>query len=373
MALPDIISASEYRKIVFQHSYFLLSRAIDSFKLQYYNLAVFFAITAIEEITNNLYSWTEKFENFDITNFLDEFIPLTQGILKEDIKFTEEIGSKLTKIFEKYFKEDQPKLKLSLKDLSSQFRMKEHKSHQKKTLTALIHSLSINPEAYRKLGSGFIEMYLFFAERGLIFKLRNLCLYVTIENNVVSEPEEIIPKNMAVDIIAIAFESLIQLKDFGRNFLSEKDVLLLDEMNLREKADEFYKENELKPIKYVGKITNFLNKTNVIIVDVQNEVSLNDDLVIYNSQWKHLDKALSIEKNHKKITKAVSGDKVGIKIQNKTLRKGLLYKVQDDVRLIQKEGIIQLGELFIEARKTGQLPDKEKMAELLNKSLKGVS
>jgi len=149
MALPDIISASEYRKIVFQHSYFLLSRAIDSFKLQYYNLAVFFAITAIEEITNNLYSWTEKFENFDITNFLDEFIPLTQGILKEDIKFTEEIGSKLTKIFEKYFKEDQPKLKLSLKDLSSQFRMKEHKSHQKKTLTALIHSLSINPEAYR--------------------------------------------------------------------------------------------------------------------------------------------------------------------------------------------------------------------------------
>jgi AbiV family abortive infection protein len=372
MASQDMISASEYRKIVFQHSYFLLSRAIESFELEYYNLAVFFAIASIEEITNNLYSLTEKFENFSIINFMDDFFPLTQGILKGDIEYTEEIGSKLTEIFEKYFKEVQTPSKLSLKDLSSQFRMKEHKSHNKKTLTALIHSLSINPEAYRKLGSGFVDMYLFFAERGLIFELRNSCLYVKIKNNVVSDPEETIPKNMAIDFIAIAFESLIQLKDFGRNFHSKK-VPLLDEVNLRKKADKFYKENNLKPIKYVGTITDFLNKKNVIIVDVQNEVSLNDDLVIYNSQWKHLDKALSMEKNHKKITKAVSGDKVGIEIQNKTLRKGFLYKVQDDVALIQRKGTIQLGELYIKARKIGQLPDKEKVAELLNKSLKGVS
>jgi len=60
MLRPDTIFPSEYRKIVFQHSYFLLSRAIDSFDLQYYNLAVFFAIKAIEEITNNLYNLTKN-------------------------------------------------------------------------------------------------------------------------------------------------------------------------------------------------------------------------------------------------------------------------------------------------------------------------
>ncbi len=71
-------------------------------------------------------------------------------------------------------------------------------------------------------------------------------------------------------------------------------------------------------------------------------------------------------------SKAVSGDKVGIKIQNIILRKGLLYKVQDDVGLIQKKGLIQMMELFIKARKTWQFPDKEKIAELLNTSLRGV-
>jgi AbiV family abortive infection protein len=369
---PDMISATEYRKIVFQHSYFLLSRAIDSFKSQYYNLAVFLAITAIEEITNNLHNLTEEYEDFDVADFMDEFLPLALGILKEDIRNEDEIKSKLTEIIEKHFEKHEPLSELSMKDLSSQFRMKQHKSHNKKTLTALIHSLSINPEAYRKLGSGFIELYLFLAERGLIFKLRNLCLYVSVENKSISNPEETIPKNMAVDIIAIAFESIIQLKNFGRRYFSEEDVLLLDEANLREKADEFYKENGLRPIEYVGEITDFLSKKNVIIVDVQNEVSLNDTLVVYDSHWKHFDKALSIEKNKKKITRAVSGDKIGIEIQNKIRRKGFLYKVQDDVGLNQKKGIIQLGELFMEARKTGQSPDKEKMTELLNRSLKGL-
>jgi len=371
MSKPDTIPHSEYRKLVFQHSYFLLSRAIDSFELQYYNLAVFFAITAIEEIANNLYNLTKKYE-FDISSYINELFPLLYKLLKEDVKNKEKTNSKMKEITEKYFKEDETISELSIKDLSSQFKMKGHKDHNKKTLKSLIHSLSINPEAYRKLGSGLIENYLILAELGLILKLRNLCLYVNIENNTISNPEEIIPKNMAIDIIAIAFESIIALKNLGRRYFSEEDVLLLDEIKLREKADAFYKENKLKPIIYVGKIDNFLNKINVIIVDVKNEVSENDELVIYNRQWKHIDKAISIEKDNKKITKAISGDIVGIKIQNKTLRKGLLYKVQDNIALIQKKGVIQIMELFIEARKTGKFPDPEKIAELLNASLRGV-
>jgi len=178
---------------------------------------------------------------------------------------------------------------------------------------------------------------------------------------------------MAVDFIAIAFESIIELKNLGRKYFSKKEVILLDEMNLREKADNFYKENELKPIRFVGIITNFLTKKNVIIVNIQSEVSLNDDLVIYNSQWKHLDKALSVEKDKHRITKALIGDEVGIKIQHKISRRGLLFKVQDDVGLIQKEGVKQIMELFMEGKKTGQLPDREKIKELINKSLRGIS
>jgi len=373
MTAADKISASYYRKIVFQHSYFLLCRALDAFELHYYNLAVFFGVTAIEEITNNLYNMTKKYEHFDIVNFMHDFFPLASRVLiKEDIENVQ-IDSKLTEIAKKYFEEDKTPLKLSVKELSSQFKMKEHKSHNKKTLKALIHSLSINPGAYRKLGSGFIEYYLFLAESGLIFKLRNLCLYVNVEKGSISSPEEIIPKSMAVDIIAIAFESIIELKDLGRTYFSKKEVLLLDEMKLREKANEFYAQNKLRPIAYVGEITDFLNKKNVIIVNVMNKVSLKDDLVIYDSQWKHLDKVLSMEKNHRKITKAVAGDKVGIKIKNKVSRRGLLYRVQNDVGQVQKEGVIQLMDLFMKTKKTGRTPDTGKIEELMNKSLRGIS
>lgn len=364
------ISASHYEKIVFQHSYFLLSRALDSFKLRYYNLAVFFGITAIEEITNNLYN-VKEYENFDIKNFVSDFFPLASRILKEkdDVK-NKEIKDKIEEIGKKYFDKAGTPAKLSIKELSAQFRMKEHKNHTKKTLKALIHSLSINPEAYRRLGSGFVEYYMFLAESGLIFKLRNLCLYVNVEKESISSPEVVIPKNMAVDIIAIAFESLIQLKGFGRS----KEHAPIDKKRLRNKADEFYKENELKAMTYVGEITDFLSKKNVIIVKVIGKIALNDELVIYNSsQWKQLDKAISMEKNNQKITRAVNGDRIGIKIRNKVQRRGLLYRVQNDVGSVQKEGVIQIIDLFMEAEKTGQSPDRERMGELMNKSLRGIS
>jgi hypothetical protein len=373
MTATDEISASDYRKIVLQHSYFLLSRALDSFELNYYNLAVFFGVTAIEEITNNLYNITKKYENFDIVGFMNDFFPFASKLLRKEEVPKEQIDAKLTEIVEKYFKEDTTPLKLSIEQLSSQFKMKEHKSHNKKTLKALIYSLSINPEAYRRLGSGFIEQFLFFAESGLIFKLRNLCLYVNVEKGSISSPEEIIPKSMAVDIIAIAFESIIELKDIGRAYFSKEEALFLEEMKLREKADKFYAQNEIRPIAYVGEITDFLNKKNVIIVNVVNQISSKDDLVIYDSQWKHFDKVLSMEKNHKKITKAVAGDEIGIKIKNRVSRRGLLYMVQKDVGQVQKESTLQLMDLFMETKKAGRTPDLGKIKELLDKSLRGVS
>jgi hypothetical protein len=372
MTAADEVSASDYRTIVFQHSYFLLSQALDSFERHHYNLAVFFGVTAIEEITNNLYNTTKRYEHFDIVNFIHDLFPLAHKVLKKEDAQNKQIEFKLTEIIKKYFEEDKTPPKLSIKELSSQFKLKEHKSHNKKTLKALVHSLSINLEAYRKLGSGFIEYFLFLAESGFIFRLRNLCLYVNVEKGLISNPEEIIPKSMAVDIIAIAFESIIELKDLGRTYFSEEEILLLDEMKLREKANEFYAQNDVRPIEYVGEIIDFLNKKNVIIVNVVNQVSIGDDLVIYNTQWKHFDKVLSMEKNHLKITNAASGDQVGIKIKNKLSRHGLLYRVQNDVGQAQKEGVIQLMDLIMEADKTGRPPDLGKMGELLNKSLKGI-
>jgi hypothetical protein len=373
MTNPNGISSSKYQKIILQHSHFLLARALDSFKLQHYNLAVFFAITAIEEVTNNLYNLTGKDEKLDIENFIKDFFPLASQVLKDDMKNKEKIDLKLNEITEKYFKDIKTPLTLSIKELSSKFRMKEHKSHNKKTLKALVNSLSINLRAYQILGSGFIDFYIYLAKSGMIFKLRNLCLYVNVKKGLISNPEEIIPKSMAVDFIAIAFETIIELRNIGRQYFSKEEAVFLDEMNLLEKADEFYKINELKPITFVGTITDFLNKKNVIIVNVTNKVSLNDDLVIYNSQWKHFDKALSIEKDNQRVTKALVGDEVGIKIKNKTSRRGLLFKVQKDVRQTQKEGAIQLMDAVMESIKNGQTLDDDKVREILNKSLKGIS
>lgn len=376
MSASETIPSSAFRKIVFQHTYFLLSRALDFFELQHYNIAVFFAITAIEEIANNLYNVKSNFRERDFKNFMVEFIPLSHGILKEDIQINDETMERLTEILNKYIKREENPEELSIKHLISKFKMKEHKNHKKKTLKSLFNSISIHPKAYRKLGGGLIDYFIFLAEKGLILNFRNRCLYITIVNNVIFNPEEVIPKNMAVDFISIAFESIIILKNIGRNYYSEDDVRLPDELKLREKADDFYIKNNFKPISYVGMITNFLNKINVIIVEVINEVSNNDELVIFHpsalTQWKQLDKVISIEKDHVKINKAIAGDTIGIKIKNKTLKYGLLFKVQDDIGVAQKKGIMQLTDLLINTAGTGDFPDQEKINKLLNLSIRGI-
>jgi len=371
MSTLSTISHSTFRKIVFQHSYFLLSKALEAFEASQYNIAVFFAITAIEEIANNLYNLKKSYKEFDIVGFMDECFPLMSIILKKDGENIDEINDKLIEKMSKYLKEDKMPLEHTIKDLKFQFRMKEHKDHNKKTLKSLLYSLSINPEAYRKLGSGLIDHFLLLAELGYILKLRNMCLYVNLDQNILLNPEEIIPKNMAVDFIAIAYESIIELKNLGKGYISE-DEYLPEEMNLREKADKFYELNNISPIVYVGKIINFLNKINVIIVEIVNEVSEGDKLVIYSGQWKQIDQSLSIEKDNKRIPKAVSGDLVGIKIKNITDKKGLLFKVQTDVRKVQRKGVLEMMELFIDARKKGITPDPDKISELLRVSLKGI-
>lgn len=370
MSKSSTISHSTFRETVFQHSYFLLSKALEAFKASQYNIAVFFAITATEEIANNLYNIKKSNRKFDITGFMDECFPLMIIILNEDVEDVDELTERLKEKMSKYFIEDKSPLEHSIKDLKTQFRMKEHKNHNKKTFKSLFYSLSNNPEAYRHLGSGLIYQFLTMAELGIILKLRNMCLYVNLDQNILLNPEEIIPKIMAIDFIVIAYESIIQLKNYGKRYYS-KDEDLSEEINLREMANNFYELNDVRPIVYVGKIRNFLNKINVIIVEVDKEVSEGDELVIFNGQWKQIDKSLSIEKENIKITKAVSGDLVGIKIQNTTNRKGLLFKVKTDVEKVQKNGTLEMMELYINARKKGETPDLDKLSELISISLKG--
>jgi len=56
--------------------------------------------------------------------------PVIYEVLKEGITNKEEIEVKMREITEKFFNEDETQLDLSIKDLSSQFRMKEHRNHK---------------------------------------------------------------------------------------------------------------------------------------------------------------------------------------------------------------------------------------------------
>ncbi|MEM5793792.1 MAG: translation elongation factor-like protein [Candidatus Aenigmatarchaeota archaeon] len=80
--------------------------------------------------------------------------------------------------------------------------------------------------------------------------------------------------------------------------------------------------------KLVGKVTHYYGKIGVAVVELQDELSVNDEVIIEGKVTKLRQKPpLSMQIEHKNVEVAKAGDSIGLKVDEKVRENDLVYKV----------------------------------------------
>lgn len=77
----------------------------------------------------------------------------------------------------------------------------------------------------------------------------------------------------------------------------------------------------------VGKIENYFSKIGVMILKLENELSVNDTIHVKGHTTDFTQVVESMQKEHLQISKGEVGDSVGIKVSERVRKGDLVYKV----------------------------------------------
>lgn len=77
----------------------------------------------------------------------------------------------------------------------------------------------------------------------------------------------------------------------------------------------------------VGKIENYFSKIGVMILKLENELSVNDTIHVKGHTTDFTQVVESMQKEHLQISKGEVGDSVGIKVSERVRKGDIVYKV----------------------------------------------
>lgn len=77
----------------------------------------------------------------------------------------------------------------------------------------------------------------------------------------------------------------------------------------------------------VGKITHYFDKIGVAVVEVENTLSVGDQIRITDGEEKLTQKVESMQVEHEKIDTAKKGDTIGMKVEGPVSEGDEIYKV----------------------------------------------
>ena len=328
-----IISAHEFRDVVIEHVTSLLDSAAKEFNNNNYNIAVFLAISAIEEMANNFYNIIRyDFSNIDFKEYFSKSKELIKKMMEtKDKEHFLMIMQEQMDLLNSLFKEGKIKIiDFDVKKLKKIFLSKAHSSHFRKPELGILAALNVNNRARRKLGNFLINKYLELAKQNKISNIRTRALYIGIKGDKLINPRKYIKREMALEIISIAYEVIAEMSDFGAYRTGDDEYSKKASEQLQElwkKADSFYEKYNVKPKVPIGKITNYLNKIGVAIIELNDELNIGDEVIIENHSKSFRQKIESMQIKHQNIEKANSGEKIGLKIKEPIRKKGIIYKI----------------------------------------------
>lgn len=80
--------------------------------------------------------------------------------------------------------------------------------------------------------------------------------------------------------------------------------------------------------KLVGKITHYYGKLGVAVVELEDELSVGDEISIEGASTNIRQKVESMQIEHKNIEKAKAGDSIGLKVIDKVRENDQVYKIE---------------------------------------------
>ncbi len=79
--------------------------------------------------------------------------------------------------------------------------------------------------------------------------------------------------------------------------------------------------------KLVGKVTHYYGKIGVAVVELEDELSVGDEISIEGKTTNFRQKVESMQIEHKNIEKAKAGDAIGLKVIEKVREGDKVYKI----------------------------------------------
>ena len=79
--------------------------------------------------------------------------------------------------------------------------------------------------------------------------------------------------------------------------------------------------------KLIGKIAHYYSKIGVAVIDLEDELSVGDEISIEGATTNVRQKVESMQVEHKNIETAKSGDSIGLKVIDRVREQDAVYKV----------------------------------------------
>lgn len=85
--------------------------------------------------------------------------------------------------------------------------------------------------------------------------------------------------------------------------------------------------------KPIGKVTNYLSKLRVAIVELTNEIHLDDEILIEGATTSIRQRVFSVQINKKPVEQAKAGQLIGLKVNNKVRKNDIVYSFNRSKRI----------------------------------------
>lgn len=84
---------------------------------------------------------------------------------------------------------------------------------------------------------------------------------------------------------------------------------------------------EERKLEEVGEVTHYYKKIKVAVIDLKAPLSVGDRILIRGATTDFEQTVKSMQIQHENVDKAVAGQSIGLKVEEKTREKDIVYKV----------------------------------------------
>jgi translation elongation factor EF-1alpha len=84
---------------------------------------------------------------------------------------------------------------------------------------------------------------------------------------------------------------------------------------------------EERKLKVIGKVTHYYPKMNVAVIELNDEISVGNKILIKGSTTNFEQVVESIQIEKKNIERAFAGQKIGLKVKDRVREKDIVYKI----------------------------------------------